>query len=205
MAQRPKSTSVLDRRSYEAGKVIFSQGQTGDAAFVVESGEVGIYKTIDGEQVKLGTVTSGGIFGEMAVIDNSPRMAAAVAEAGTTLVRVPKGVFDQKMAACDPFIRGLISIFLTNIRSAHTLYTRRPRSLPDSLKLLENQAATLRTYVESIRPGEFGPEMTAALATLDAAIARVAAVAASHHDRRSSVLTDEALKGVGLGTVLERT
>ncbi|MGE5504376.1 MAG: cyclic nucleotide-binding domain-containing protein [Actinomycetota bacterium] len=198
------SSAILDRRHYEAGKTIFAQGQPGDVAFVVETGEVGIYKDIDGEEVKLGTVRPGGIFGEMAVIDGSPRMASAIAETATVLVRVPKAVFEQKLAGCDTFIRGLIAIFLTNIRSCHRLYAKKPRSLQDMLRLLDSYTCNLRTYVNEISVDEFSPDMAAALADLEGAVRKVRDASTGHRDRRSSVMTDDELRGVTPRSILDK-
>lgn len=195
---------ILDRRSFEAGKNIFVEGERGDAAFIVESGEVGIYKEIDGEVVRLGTIRPGGIFGEMAVIDGSPRMAAAKAEAHTVLVRIPKGVFDQKMASCDPFIRGLITIFVQNIRASHKLYNKRPRSLQDYLKMLDAYSLDIRSYVNEINMDSFSSDTMAALEDLVTAINRVKQLTKVHDDRRTSVLCDEELKGVSLRSVLDK-
>lgn len=195
---------ILDRRSFEAGRFIFNEGERGDAAYVVESGEVGIYKVIEDEIVRLGTILPGGIFGEMAVIDGSPRMAAAKAEAHTILVRVPKGVFDQKLATCDPFVRGLISIFIKNIRSSHKLYNKRPRSLQDYLKMLDAYSLDIRSYVNEINVDAFSSDTMAALEDLVAAIGRVKQLTKVQDDRRASVLTDEELKGVSLRAVLDK-
>jgi CRP/FNR family cyclic AMP-dependent transcriptional regulator len=197
-------TPLLDRRSFEHGKVVFAQGDSGDAAFVVEQGEVVIFKEIDGETVRLGSIKAGGIFGEMAVIDGTPRMATAVADGHTILVRVPKVVFDQKLSACDPFIRGLISIFLNNIRSAHKLYNKRPRSLTDHLRVLDAFSLDLTTYINSVDVVDFSPDIVDALVDLDRALDRIRAAGAAHKDRRESVVTPEDAKGVSLRTILER-
>lgn len=197
-------TPLLDRRSYENGKVIFAQGESGDAAFVVELGEVAIFKEIDGETVRLGTINQGGIFGEMAVIDGTPRMATAIAAGHTILVRVPKSVFDQKLAACDPFIRGLITIFLVNIRAAHKLYNKRPRSLTDHLRQFEAFALDMTSYINAIDVEDFSPDMAGALDDLNRALDRIRAASANHHDRRESVLSADDTKGVNLRVVLDK-
>ncbi len=198
------SSQILDRRSFEAGKVIFKEGDQGDAAFVVEVGEVGIYKEIDGERVRLGAVAAGGIFGEMAVIDGTVRMAEAVAETHVVAVRVPKEVFNQKMAACDPFVRGLITIFLDNIRSAHKFYAKRPRSLGDTLKVLDAYAADMRFYLAGVQDEGADPEMAAALAALAGAIQRVKAAAVAVDDRRQPVIGEGDAKGLTLRAVLDK-
>ncbi len=198
------NTPFLDRRSFEHGKVIFQQGQPGDHAYVVEQGEVHILKDIDGQIVKRGEIRQGGIFGEMAVIDGGPRMATAVAEGHTVVVRVPKSVFTQKLSACDPFIRGVLTIFLNNLRAAHKLYNKRPRSLADHLTMLDAYSLDLRTYVNSIHVDDFSDEMVQALGDLEAAVGRVRSAAQKHKDRRYSVIGPDDPQGVTLRAVLDK-
>jgi len=62
--------------SYPAGSVIFTLGDPGKTMYVVRAGEVDIKV---GEQV-IQTHGPGSLFGEMALIDNSPRSASAVAK-----------------------------------------------------------------------------------------------------------------------------
>ncbi|MCH8884129.1 MAG: cyclic nucleotide-binding domain-containing protein, partial [SAR324 cluster bacterium] len=42
-------------------------------------GSIGIVKEVEGETIRLATLNGGELFGEMAIIDDSPRMADAVA------------------------------------------------------------------------------------------------------------------------------
>lgn len=197
-------SQILDRRSFEPGKVIFAEGDRGDAAYVVESGDVGIYKTIEDETVKLGVIKQGGIFGEMAVIDGTPRMATAKAENHVIVVRVPKAVFDQKLAGTDPFIRGLITIFLNNIRASHKLYNKRPRSLHDYVRMLDAYTLDIRTYVNEINVEDFNADTVQALEDLVRAIQRVKTVTQNHADRRNSVLGKDDVKGVNLRAILDK-
>ena len=109
---------VFDRRVYGPGEIIFKEGEIGRrCAFLVENGKVEIVKTsIDGHETVLGYVPSGGIFGEMALVDNQPRMAKARAVDTTTVIIVSAAVLDQKLRKADPFIRGLLNVFVRNIR-----------------------------------------------------------------------------------------
>ena len=70
-----------DYQTYQPGDVIFSQGQTGDLMYLVKEGEVEIRL---GEKV-LDTIGPEGFFGEMALIDEAPRSAAAVAKTACKL------------------------------------------------------------------------------------------------------------------------
>jgi CRP/FNR family cyclic AMP-dependent transcriptional regulator len=108
---------ILDRRVYPAGTKIFSEGQPGDRAFLVQSGAVEIFKETPAGIDLLGRIKPGGIFGEMALIDQSPRMATARAAEDTVCVIIPQVTLEKKLAEADPFIVALLRIFLTNLRT----------------------------------------------------------------------------------------
>ena len=59
------TADVIQRRVFYPGETVFLEGETGMRAYIVEDGEVEIYKDKDGEEVTIGTVTTGGLFGEM--------------------------------------------------------------------------------------------------------------------------------------------
>lgn len=67
-----KQGKVFD---YPQGKTIFFEGQLGSALFVVLSGKVGLYK----KTKEIAVVGIGDVFGEMSVLNKSPRTASAVA------------------------------------------------------------------------------------------------------------------------------
>src|SRR3989338_4305565 len=108
--------SVLQRQGVQAGTSLLKEGEEGNMAYVVQSGEVEIFRMADGKEVVLGRVGQGGIFGEMALIDSKPRMAAARTSKGSTIIVVTRDMFEQKLNKTDPFIRGLLNILVNNIR-----------------------------------------------------------------------------------------
>lgn len=112
-----QNVQVLERKIFPAGALIFREGEEGNRAYVVQSGMVEIIKNGEDGEAILGTIVEGGIFGEMALVDDQPRMASARAVKSTTLIAVPREVFRQKLATTDPFIRALLNIFVKNIRA----------------------------------------------------------------------------------------
>jgi CRP-like cAMP-binding protein len=70
-------------------KVIMNEGETGAFMYVVLSGRVAI--TIKTKLVEW--VGPGGIFGEMALVDQSPRAATAIAETDCDLLAINRGDF----------------------------------------------------------------------------------------------------------------
>ena len=120
--------NLLQREVFFAGKVIFREGEKGVRAYLIETGQVEIWREEGGERQRLGVIGEGGIFGEMALIDNEPRMASATAVTETSCVIVPEDVFQKKLDAADPFVIALLRIFVANIRSItpHRRATDRP-------------------------------------------------------------------------------
>lgn len=74
-----------ERRSVAAGEVIFSRGDPGESLFVVRSGSVDL---TDGDRV-VETVAAPGLFGEMALIEDTPRSLSAVAAGDATVIEIP--------------------------------------------------------------------------------------------------------------------
>ena len=71
-------------RDYKAGETIFLEGDRGAEFFVIQRGRVRI---LSGNRV-LETLGENEIFGEMALIDDSPRSASAVAEDDLTVAPI---------------------------------------------------------------------------------------------------------------------
>lgn len=87
-----------DLRTFAANEVIFHQGAPGDVLFAVLEGQVEIRR----EGKTIAVVTPGQIFGEMAVIDQKPRSAQAVAATACKLAAVPPIRF-MRMVQINPF------------------------------------------------------------------------------------------------------
>ncbi|CAA7626217.1 cyclic nucleotide-binding domain-containing protein [Magnetospirillum sp. SS-4] len=102
---------------FAAESVIFKEGEPGDTAYVVESGRVSIFKTVAGKTVSIGEVEAGGIFGEMALIDDHPRMASAKAVEETACVVIGKGRLFEQMDKAPKGVRVIVNALLGNIRA----------------------------------------------------------------------------------------
>lgn len=91
--------STLDVFRYDAGEIIFQEGDPGDCLFLVCDGSVRISKIGRGSQQEtLGFIQPGNFFGEMALIDGQARSAQATANTATTLARVDHASFERILA-----------------------------------------------------------------------------------------------------------
>jgi len=95
--------SHVGERQFAAQCFVFDEGTYGDAFFVVKEGQVAIVK--GNGNVVLAVRRPGEFFGEMALLEDSPRSAGAKTLEPTTLLEIPKGAFldllqSNAMAAC---------------------------------------------------------------------------------------------------------
>lgn len=112
-------TSDLERLSESlascelaAGESLFTEGDDGDHAYVITSGEVEILKESVDRQVRIAVLTTGSILGEMALLTGEPRNASAIALKPTSLVSIPKASLDRVVADSAPAARALFDVFL---------------------------------------------------------------------------------------------
>src|ERR1043166_3970472 len=91
----PNEVTALRRvaceQTFSAGKEIFKEGDAGDGVYVVKDGMVQISAGV-GQDVQhvFSQVGPGDIFGEMAVLEDKPRSATAVARKETAVYFIPR-------------------------------------------------------------------------------------------------------------------
>ena len=76
---------LLHERSFLKDEVIFDQGEEGQALYIIESGKVLICRQGQSAAGRIAELGSGRLFGELALLDNSPRAAQARAAENCTL------------------------------------------------------------------------------------------------------------------------
>ncbi len=100
-----------------AGQVIFEQGGIADHMYAVIEGEVEI--SIGGKL--LDTTSAGGLVGEMALIDSSPRSATAIAKTECKLVTVDQKRFNFLVQQTPNFAINVMKIMVERIRKLDAL------------------------------------------------------------------------------------
>jgi CRP/FNR family transcriptional regulator, cyclic AMP receptor protein len=98
---------------YDQGKIIMVAGQAGALMYVVTEGRVAI--SIRGAVVE--RAGPGGIFGEMALVDQSPRAANAVAETDCALLAINRNVFLSLVKSEPAFGIALLSAMAERLRN----------------------------------------------------------------------------------------
>lgn len=107
-------------KSIPMGTQIFQEGEPGDCAYIIQSGEVQISMLINGKPSPFTTLGKGELFGEMALIDDSFRSATAVAHTNVELMPISRDYIAQKIEITDPTVRMLLQVVLGRYRDIYS-------------------------------------------------------------------------------------
>lgn len=107
----------FETKTFAPGVNIFREGDKGDLVYIVTAGRVKIWRDHNGNEHIFGYIEKDGIFGEMALINDKPRIANASAEGEVTCQVVSRADFQNKLDSMNTFVRTLVKILATNIRS----------------------------------------------------------------------------------------
>lgn len=145
-------------RSYQAGSMIFSEGETGDEVFIVESGQVSIIKRLsDGSPLLLGHRGPGNLIGEISLLSDAPRTASALALEPTVLLAFSRDAFWSMMKE-EAFQQTVMQTLIAHIMTAdegRVLAAVDERALIDRIASLsgerERLAEVLQLRQETVR------------------------------------------------------
>jgi CRP/FNR family cyclic AMP-dependent transcriptional regulator len=104
--------SSSERRPLPAGTVLFEAGDPGGEMYAVVSGEIDI--VIGGAVAE--TVGAGGILGELALVDESPRAGGAVARSDAVVVPVARERFMNLVQQHPTFALQVMSVMADRLR-----------------------------------------------------------------------------------------
>jgi signal transduction histidine kinase len=85
--------------SLRAGEILIKQGDLGDSAYVVISGEFEIQKQAGQSLIKIDVRNPGDVVGEMALLSQSPRNASVIARTDCETLRIPKEAFEKLLSS----------------------------------------------------------------------------------------------------------
>ena len=79
--------AIVHKREYKAGEPVFFQGDPGLGMYIIQEGEVSIrISEREGEEKELAVLGEGDFFGELALLDESPRSATAICRTDCALI-----------------------------------------------------------------------------------------------------------------------
>jgi CRP/FNR family transcriptional regulator, cyclic AMP receptor protein len=108
-------------REYQAGEVLFREGESGDVMFVIQAGSVRITKEVGGESKILAVLGPGEFLGEMAILNGKPRTATATVVENTRCLVIEAKTLESMVARNAEIALRLIKKLAKRLDSADTL------------------------------------------------------------------------------------
>jgi len=105
-------------RSFKTGETIFKEGDPATELYVIERGQVGIQ--LGNRQ--LDVLDGHNIFGEMALIDDAPRSATAIAVTDVTLAPVSEKQFLFLISQTPFFALNVMRVLARRLRAANKAF-----------------------------------------------------------------------------------
>jgi len=107
----------LRRRRFRRNEVIFHQGDIGDSLQILASGAVKIVlPSAEGEEAIIATLRRGDFFGELALLDGTPRSATATASEASETLSLPRETFLRMLDQDPQLTQALLSGLATELR-----------------------------------------------------------------------------------------
>jgi NADH dehydrogenase len=98
---------AMRREHFEAGEVVFREGDRADRLYVVTDGEVEVTQRRDSTEVTLRTLGPGECFGEIALVADSPRTATVRTTRGADVLAIDRDAFHALFGSFPP-LRGVV-------------------------------------------------------------------------------------------------
>lgn len=113
------SSFTPQTRSYSKGDVIFSEGDNGNVAYMIQEGSVNIVKNINDKKNVLATLGPGELFGEMAVLSSRKRVAGAEAVKDCKLTELNAKLIFALLKKSHPTVFHLTRVLVSRLASAN--------------------------------------------------------------------------------------
>lgn len=107
----------VEQLSYDDSDVIFSEGDASQLAYRIESGVVELFKTVDDTEIHIVDIGEGDVFGEMGVLDGSPRSASARARGEVSLAGYDRESLTQLIHEDAAFALPIMNQLVANLRA----------------------------------------------------------------------------------------
>ena len=127
---------VAKRVEHPPNTTLCHQGKVEHVFYVVVKGNVAVVRVLDsGEERILNMVGKNGYFGEMGLIDDSPRAANCVTITPTTVLEVTEEAFDKFVKNSPSLANVLLQRILSNARNLDKIYIEDLQQKNEALEL----------------------------------------------------------------------
>mgnify|MGYP001335770152 FL=1 len=137
-------SSASDKRFFREGELIIKQGAQGSSMFLIAEGVVEVSLKNDPEnEIIVGNLTIGEVFGEMSLLTGAPRVATAKAKRPVVLFEINKEIFSKILKNNDAVLESLSQILASRQLEL--------ANIENSLESAENTGDRQRGVLQAIK------------------------------------------------------
>jgi len=121
---QPQPTGRSGLRQLKGGEVLFNDGEDADSLFIIQKGQLRLFKPKGKGFVEIAVLRTGEVIGEMAYFDEDgsgrKRSASAAAMVPTEVIEISFTAFSKTMSALNPWFKTIINTLATRLRKANS-------------------------------------------------------------------------------------
>ncbi|MCB1189199.1 MAG: Crp/Fnr family transcriptional regulator [Leptospiraceae bacterium] len=121
--QQPLAMKPIDEtkfnRTIKDSDMVFCEHEPGKELYIIQGGRVKITKIVNNNEVMLAVLNPGDIFGEMAILDNKPRSASAIATGDVDVLAINKANFENMVKSQPQLATKIITLLSERIWIAY--------------------------------------------------------------------------------------
>ena len=143
-------TSLLSAASeltYPAGRTVLMEDSWGNAIYLIVAGWIKVRHDSGGDYVTLAVLGKGDFFGEMAILDESPRSTDVVALSPVKLLSIPAQHFIDTLFQDHHLHHRMLQMMVQRLRYTNSHFQRRHK--PAAVKLAHTLIALAEAYGEN--------------------------------------------------------
>jgi len=110
-----------------AGEKLIEEGDAGDSAYVILDGELEVSKRSGARDIVLSTRRAGDLIGEMALLNQAPRMATVRATRDSRLLKIPAEAFEQLLRSSPEATLAILHTVTARLRNTEALLHQREK------------------------------------------------------------------------------
>lgn len=110
----------LEKKSLKGGTSLFRQGEEANTAYLIQQGTINIIQLVGEEKHEIGSLTTGDIIGERALLPNTRHSnSAEVSQGGAIVVAIDKRTLRNKYSKIDPMVKNIIESLIKRLENSN--------------------------------------------------------------------------------------
>jgi CRP/FNR family transcriptional regulator len=195
-AEVDQLAKVAVPRTYEAGQVVFREGDQGDTCFVVKAGAIKISREHGGRTIALAELRVGDMFGELSMFGGEVRSATAAALEDTAAIALLAGDVRRLLAGNPEIALKMLETMANRVRATNQ------RLANQSFQTVAGRVAGVLMQLVHTRQSEGASDSDVLVETTQADIAQLAGASRESASRFLATLEREGLVTTQRGKVI---